>query len=388
MTPSGVSSRAPAVRVIERSLASTGIDYRAARVIAAVSGGADSTFLVCSLVALQRRFGFHIAIAHVNHGWRPIDAAEDAQFVARLGRSLGLPVHIQVMAGNLGGTARSGGPEAAARRGRYQFLTDVAASTGSAAIMTGHTADDQVETALLALLRGRGPGSVAGMTTVSSVPHPSVSTSPAVHCDAVTEVECSSSGPPSSAHVALVRPMLGLRATVVRKALRDARIEWREDVTNLELRHPRNCLRQRVIPELEAISPGFRDSFLRSLAITREMAEIASDVVEAASRNWSPCDHGFQMAISTLTGYSPFVQTALIRTALVRLGADPERIESSHLRAATQMIGRGRGGAHLAIANGYQIAVSKGTAAITRAGQFPKPVDGSDRQEIVVNPPP
>ncbi len=161
--------------------------------IAAVSGGADSTFLACSLVALQRRFGFHIAIAHVNHGWRPIDAAEDARFVARLGRRLGLPVHIQVLAGNPGGTALSGGPEASARDGRYQFLAGLAESTGSAAIMTGHTADDQVETALLALLRGRGPGSVAGMATVSHVPRSSVSTSAAFHGNgagrAIGEVE-------------------------------------------------------------------------------------------------------------------------------------------------------------------------------------------------------
>ncbi len=346
--------------------------------IAAVSGGADSTFLACSLVALQRRFGFHIAIAHVNHGWRPIDAAEDARFVACLGRRLGLPVHIQVMAGNPGGTALSGGPEASARHGRYQFLADLAESTGSSAIMTGHTADDQVETALLALLRGRGPTSVAGMATVSPVPRSSVSTSAAFHGNGVPDVEWSSSGPPSSAQVALVRPMLGLRAMVVRKALRDADIEWREDVTNLELRHPRNRLRQRVLPEMEAISPGFRNAFLRSLAITREMAEIASHVVEAACQNWNPVDHGFQMPIQTLTGYTPFVQTALIRMALVRLGADPDRIEWSHLRAATAMISRGRGGTRLAIANGFQIAVSKGTAAVTRPGPIPRPVAGSN----------
>lgn len=373
------------MRVVERAIASTGIDYRGTKVIAAVSGGADSTFLACSLVALQRRFGFRVAIGHVNHGWRPVEAAEDARFVARLGRRLGLPVHVLAMAGTHADTSVTRGPEAAARHGRYQFLADLAASTGSEAIMTGHTADDQVETALLALLRGRGPGSVAGMDTVSPVPHSPVLSSRVSHGDAILDVELTSSGRPSFVRAVLVRPMLGLRAMVVRKALRDAGIEWREDATNDDLRHPRNRLRQRVLPELEAISPGFRDAFLRSLSITREMAEIAEEAVDAAGRNWKPCDHGVQMPIHTLAGYAPFVQTAVIRTALIRLGADPERIESSHLRVATAMIARRRGRAYLEIADGYRIAVSKGTAVITRVGSYPRAVDGSDWSEGVVN---
>ncbi|NBX47429.1 MAG: tRNA(Ile)-lysidine synthetase, partial [Chloroflexi bacterium] len=232
MNAFGLSSRARAVRVVERAIASTGIDFHGKPVIAAVSGGADSTFLACCLVA-------------------------HARFVARLGKRLGLPVHVLAMAENDGSSSMTGGPEASARHGRYQFLANLALATGSAAIMTGHTADDQVETAFMALMRGRGPGSVAGMTTVSPLPHSPTTASTVVHDPEVLDGDRTS---PIGA--ILVRPMLGLGAAVVRTALGDAGIDWREDVTNDDLRHPRNRLRHRVLPELEAISPGFRDAFL------------------------------------------------------------------------------------------------------------------------------
>ncbi|NBX47929.1 MAG: hypothetical protein EBT22_12275, partial [Chloroflexi bacterium] len=78
----------------------------------------------------------------------------------------------------------------------------------------------------------------------------------------------------------------------------------------------------------------------------------------------------------------------LIRSALVRLGADPERIESSHLHAATEMVARGRGRAHLEFADGYRVAVIKGSAVITQAGRSSPGVDGSDLPHVVVNPAP
>ena len=213
----------------------------------------------------------------------------------------------------------------------------------------------------MAMIRGRGPLAVAGMTTVSPVPHSPTTTSMVVRGP---EVQAEDGKPPVGP--VLVRPMLGLGATVVRRALRDAGIDWREDATNDDLRHPRNRLRQRVLPELEAISPGFRDAFLRSLAITREMAEIATNAVDDAAANWTPTVSGVQMPIRTLLGYAPFAQTALVRSALVRLGADPEAIESAHLRAATEMIARGRGRAHLEFPGGYRVAVIRGSAVITR----------------------
>ena len=59
-----------------------------------------------------------------------------------------------------------GGPEAAARRARYARAAGARrgpAGGRAAAVLLGHTADDQAETVLLGLARGSGPRSIAGM---------------------------------------------------------------------------------------------------------------------------------------------------------------------------------------------------------------------------------
>src|SRR5262249_4941878 len=63
----------------------------------------------------------------------------------------------------------AGGPEAAARAARYEALEKVAADTGAAAVLLGHTLDDQAETVLLGLARGAGARSLAGMPPARGV---------------------------------------------------------------------------------------------------------------------------------------------------------------------------------------------------------------------------
>jgi tRNA(Ile)-lysidine synthase len=120
-------------------------------VTCAVSGGADSL----ALLALARHAGLDATAVHLDHGLRPGSSSE-AEVVSRAAERLGAgfrSLAVQVPPGpDLEQRARI------ARR----------AALGPAALY-GHTADDQAETVLLALLRGTG---LDGLAAMSEVGHP------------------------------------------------------------------------------------------------------------------------------------------------------------------------------------------------------------------------
>src|SRR5581483_2646365 len=137
-------------------------------VVVAVSGGADSVFLLRSLHALAGPLSLRLHAAHFDHGWRGVEGRADAAFVEALCQSLGIPVTCGRAAGQPVPPGES--PEAAARRQRYAFLAEVARRAGAQTIATGHNEDDQLETALIAWLRGSGPAGLAAMPWRGPVP--------------------------------------------------------------------------------------------------------------------------------------------------------------------------------------------------------------------------
>lgn len=188
-----------------------------AGVVAAFSGGPDSTALLLGLSALGRKHGFRIFAAHLDHG---LDAgsAGRAAAAAEVAARLGVPCTVDRRA--VPALRRPGeSPEAAARRVRYEFLEEVRRQAGARFVATGHHRDDQAETVLLRLLFGSGLEGLAGIRAI---------------------------------HGTVVRPLLGVPRAVLRTEVEAAGLPWSEDPTNLDLSMPRNRVRHRILPTLEA----------------------------------------------------------------------------------------------------------------------------------------
>src|SRR5437016_2050874 len=127
------------------------------RVLAGVSGGADS---VC-LALVLKELGIEAAIAHVNHGLRGAESDADEAFTQELAERLGVKFFSKKVA--------LSGPnvEAAGREARKTFFNEVCRTNGFSRIALAHTRNDRVETFLLNLLRGSGSEGLVSMAPVT-----------------------------------------------------------------------------------------------------------------------------------------------------------------------------------------------------------------------------
>jgi tRNA(Ile)-lysidine synthase len=132
-----------------------------ASVLAAVSGGGDSTALLFLLAALKERCAIQrIGVLHVNHGLRGKESDGDETFVASLAKHLEMPFYAEKLSGQ---SLHSPGMEAWARSERYGFFQQIREQEHYDFIATGHTADDQAETVLLRIMRGTGLRGLRGI---------------------------------------------------------------------------------------------------------------------------------------------------------------------------------------------------------------------------------
>ncbi|MGH2608902.1 MAG: tRNA lysidine(34) synthetase TilS, partial [Tepidiformaceae bacterium] len=139
------------------------------KVLAAVSGGPDSVALLLLLLDLRERFGFEVVAVHFDHQLRP-NSRRDLEWVRDLCGGLGVPFFSGEGDVALAAAEQGAGIEDAARRMRYGFLAFVAGKEAADTIATGHTADDQVETVLMRIIRGSGVRGIRGMLPVGEVP--------------------------------------------------------------------------------------------------------------------------------------------------------------------------------------------------------------------------
>ncbi len=206
--------------------------------LVACSGGADSLALADAV--LQVAGDRQVAAATVDHGLQPGSAGR-AVDTAELLRAMGF-ARVFVLTVVVDG---GGGLEAAARRARYGALAEFAETEcGGAAVLLGHTLDDQAETVLLGLSRGSGPRSIAGMRAWRAP---------------------------------WGRPLLGLRRADTEAACAAAGLPAWQDPHNSDPSFTRVRLRTEVLPLLERVLGGGVASALARTAALLEDDLVALD---------------------------------------------------------------------------------------------------------------
>lgn len=334
---------------------------RAAPVLVACSGGADSTALAAAAAFVGRRDGRPVSLATVDHGLQAGSAGR-ARDVAALAGSLGLDAAILTVA--VAGGPGAGGPEAAARTARYRALDTALAGlrapgTPAPALLLGHTLDDQAETVLLGLGRGAGPRSLAGMAP-----------------SAVRE------------HGVYLRPFLGLRRADLRQACEAQQLRVWDDPHNSDPRYRRVRLRNEALPVLEEVlGGGVAGALARTAALQRDdlaaLDDLASDLLAAALApaaqgssepvRGSDAQHDPQagLAVRILAGAPRALRTRVLRTWLALAGAPA--VGYVHLAAADRLIVGWRGQRHVDLPGGFALARESGRLVLHDAALSPSP---------------
>jgi tRNA(Ile)-lysidine synthase len=286
-----------------------------AAVVAMLSGGRDS---VCMLdLAVRARGAGEVRALHVNYGLRE-EADEDERHCAALCERLEVELAVERPrrpegAGNL---------QAWARNERYAAAARLAEEL-DAVVVTGHTADDQVETILYRLASSPSRRALLGMRPKDG---------------------------------RLVRPLLGTTRAETTAYCEERGLPWRDDVSNEEVGYKRNLLRRNLIPELREIHPAAVENVLRTAALLREEAELLDSLVDAELE---------EGAISRARFAE--LHPALRRLVLQRLADDVAgRPVPGAARFAEQVAGLSRGGSTLDLGGGVRAVLEGGVLRAER----------------------
>ncbi|KZM79436.1 tRNA lysidine(34) synthetase TilS [Cellulosimicrobium sp. I38E] len=331
---------APVVATARRAVRRTLGDLRPGDlVLVACSGGADSTALAAATAFVAPRLGLRAGAVVVDHGLQAGSAGVAADAADRC-RGLGLdPVEVRRVVVPASGD----GPEADARAARYAALDAAATEHGAAAVLLGHTLDDQAETVLLGLARGAGARSLAGMAPRRGVHR---------------------------------RPLLALRRAETEAVCRTLGLVWWDDPTNgpaasgdapgapgtaaLPLR---SQVRARVVPALvDVLGPGAVPALARTADLLRDDADLldalAADLLATAlvaspdDGERGPAASGAESVVldaEVLASAHPALRRRALRSAALRAGCPASDLFAVHVDALDALVTawRGQGPVHL-----------------------------------------
>ena len=221
------------------------------KILVALSGGADSAFLLSFLLKFKNRFKLDLAAFHLNHNLRKKTALEDEQFCSDFCSKnkiefIGISKDIKAYAKKFKVSIEEAGREI-----RYSELAKAAKKIGFTKIATAHNANDNIETILLNFIKG------AGLKGLSGIP---------IWRDNI------------------IRPILCLSSDEIRKYLKANKIPFRVDESNLDSDYERNFLRNEIIPKLkQRLNPRLEEKISNTSKIISEINSFIQKQIEKIS---------------------------------------------------------------------------------------------------------
>ncbi|EKD46425.1 MAG: hypothetical protein ACD_67C00239G0002 [uncultured bacterium] len=223
------------------------------KIILGVSGGSDSSCLLDIFSKLKPKCNLEIHVAHVNYGLRGKDSDQDEEFVKKLAEKHGFKITVlkakkRQVKGNL---------ESNLREIRYAFFEKLRNDLDFDLIAVAHNQDDQAETVLMRILRGSGLSGLSAMKAKTKN---------------------------------VIRPLLQTSKKEILAYLKQNKLKFRTDKSNLDTKFTRNSIRHDLLPYLEKnFNPSIKQTLSQwSLSVADDYAfiqESAGSFTQAACKN-------------------------------------------------------------------------------------------------------
>ncbi|TDB92764.1 tRNA lysidine(34) synthetase TilS [Actinomadura sp. 7K534] len=310
-----------------------------AMVLAACSGGADSLALAGALAFEAPRAGRQAGGVTIDHGLQA-GSGERADAVVRTMADLDLDPSGSI-AVTVDGT---GGPENAAREARYTALDAAAERLGAAAVLLGHTQDDQAETVLLGLARGSGTRSLSGMPAEFR----------------------------RRSDVLYLRPLLELDRATTRRACKAMGLDPWDDPHNVDPAYARVRVRHEALPVLEkTLGPGVAEALARTAKMLREDADYLEEVAARAFADLVAPDDGERVALRLdgLKEQPRAIRTRVLRMAALKAGSPAGTLAAVHVDAVERLVTAWRGQRHVDLPGGVRAVRRYGKLLLGRTGE-------------------
>jgi len=277
-------------------------------VLVAVSGGADSTALLNLLYAFRDKLGISLHVAHLNHMLRKGDADLDVKYVEGLARKMEIPVNVEAVDVAAFAQQEKMGIEEAARIARYEFFERMAIKIGAKKVAIGHTADDNIETFLMRLLRGAGLRGLCGI-------------------------------PPKRGMI--VRPLIKVWRREIEDYVGALKLVPRRDHTNYESKYVRNSVRLKLVPQLKIYNLNIKEIILQTILLLTEdnlyLENEAAEILPAVIVSQTPGEIRF--SLDKLRGLETTIQRYILRLAVEKVKGDLAQLSFNHIREILEKLG-------------------------------------------------
>lgn len=323
------------------------------RVIAGVSGGADSICLCCVLADLTAKLDFTLTVVHVEHGIRGPESVADAAFVQDFCDAHGIDCVIRAVDVPAYAREHHIGEEEAARLLRYEVFREEAAKDPACRIALAHHMEDNAETLLFQMARGSGLDGMCGIRPVRS----------------------------DASGITYIRPLLTCSRRQIEEELAQRVQAYRTDATNADTAYSRNRIRHNVLPELKEVNA---QAVLHLNRMAEQMSEIRDYMDAQLAKAYDAIVHTedaeFVIAVEPLGELPHIMRTRLVHNALAQAAGARRDVQACHIDAVLELTGKQTG---RSVDLPYGLTAQRGYDAIRIRKKDACPEAGRETETVV-----